>query len=193
MDARPSPPDHLRSSPPVAALSAPLAAGAGQVHRRRVDDVDRAVGALRPPAADVHEEDRHRRQRRRARHRPGARHRPARRRRRRVRARPAAEEKFVAEGFGVKRRRDVMYNDFVLIGPKADPAKVARQQGHRRGAEEDRRREGAVRLARRQERHARRRAALLEARGRRPADRKGLVVSRDRVRAWGRRSTPRRR
>jgi tungstate transport system substrate-binding protein len=35
----------------------------------------------------------------------------------------AQEEKFVAEGFGVKRF-DVMYNDFVLIGPKADPAKV---------------------------------------------------------------------
>jgi tungstate transport system substrate-binding protein len=36
----------------------------------------------------------------------------------------AAEEKFVADGFGVKRYA-VMYNDFVLIGPKADPAKVA--------------------------------------------------------------------
>jgi len=35
----------------------------------------------------------------------------------------AAEDKFVAEGFGVDRR-DVMYNDFVLIGPKSDPAKV---------------------------------------------------------------------
>jgi tungstate transport system substrate-binding protein len=34
----------------------------------------------------------------------------------------AQEEQFVAEGFGVKRF-DVMYNDFVLIGPKADPAK----------------------------------------------------------------------
>ena len=33
----------------------------------------------------------------------------------------AAEEKFVAEGFGLKRQ-EVMYNDFVLIGPKADPA-----------------------------------------------------------------------
>ena len=32
-----------------------------------------------------------------------------------------AEEKFVAEGFGLKRQ-EVMYNDFVLIGPKADPA-----------------------------------------------------------------------
>ena len=39
-----------------------------------------------------------------------------------VHAKPL-EEKFLAEGFGVKRQ-DVMYNDFVLIGPKADPAKV---------------------------------------------------------------------
>jgi tungstate transport system substrate-binding protein len=35
----------------------------------------------------------------------------------------ALEEKFVAEGFGVKRF-DVMYNDFVLIGPKANGAKI---------------------------------------------------------------------
>ena len=34
-----------------------------------------------------------------------------------------AEEKFVAEGFGLQRR-PVMYNDFVLIGPRADPAGV---------------------------------------------------------------------
>lgn len=32
-----------------------------------------------------------------------------------------AEEKFVADGFGVKRQ-EVMYNDFVVIGPKNDPA-----------------------------------------------------------------------
>jgi tungstate transport system substrate-binding protein len=32
-----------------------------------------------------------------------------------------AEEKFVADGFADKRQ-EVMYNDFVLIGPKADPA-----------------------------------------------------------------------
>jgi tungstate transport system substrate-binding protein len=36
----------------------------------------------------------------------------------------AAEEKFLAEGHGV-RRFPVMYNDFVLIGPKSDSAKVA--------------------------------------------------------------------
>ena len=35
----------------------------------------------------------------------------------------AAEEKFVADGFAVKRFA-VMYNDFVLIGPAADPAKA---------------------------------------------------------------------
>jgi tungstate transport system substrate-binding protein len=47
-----------------------------------------------------------------------------------------AEEKFIAEGFGVKRK-EVMYNDFILIGPKSDPAKVG-GQGHHRSAEEDR-------------------------------------------------------
>ncbi len=35
----------------------------------------------------------------------------------------AAEEKFLAEGFGVKRL-EVMYNDFIIVGPKADPAKA---------------------------------------------------------------------
>ena len=35
----------------------------------------------------------------------------------------SAEEKFLAEGQGVKRY-PVMYNDFVLIGPKSDPAKI---------------------------------------------------------------------
>jgi len=39
-----------------------------------------------------------------------------------VHARPL-EEKFVAEGHGV-RRHEVMYNDFVLVGPKSDPARV---------------------------------------------------------------------
>ena len=36
---------------------------------------------------------------------------------------PAAEKKFVEEGHGIDRRQ-VMYNDFVIIGPKDDPAKV---------------------------------------------------------------------
>ena len=36
----------------------------------------------------------------------------------------AQEEKFIEEGFGLKRF-DVMYNDFVLVGPKSDPAGVS--------------------------------------------------------------------
>lgn len=36
----------------------------------------------------------------------------------------SSEEKFVRDGFGVERF-DVMYNDYILVGPKADPAKVA--------------------------------------------------------------------
>jgi tungstate transport system substrate-binding protein len=35
----------------------------------------------------------------------------------------AQEERFVADGFGVKRFA-VMYNDFILVGPKSDPARV---------------------------------------------------------------------
>ena len=37
---------------------------------------------------------------------------------------PAAEEKFLTEGWGVKRF-EVMFNDFVLVGPQEDPAKIA--------------------------------------------------------------------
>ncbi len=40
-----------------------------------------------------------------------------------VHAKPA-EEKFVASGFGVKRS-DLMYNDFIIVGPPSDPANIA--------------------------------------------------------------------
>jgi tungstate transport system substrate-binding protein len=43
----------------------------------------------------------------------------------------ALEDRFMADGFGVNRR-DVMYNDFVIIGPAADPAHV----GHTKTAAE---------------------------------------------------------
>jgi tungstate transport system substrate-binding protein len=33
------------------------------------------------------------------------------------------EEKFVAEGLG-RKRQDVMYNDFIIVGPASDPAKI---------------------------------------------------------------------
>lgn len=35
-----------------------------------------------------------------------------------------SEEKFVADGFGVKRY-DVMANDFIIVGPRSDPARIA--------------------------------------------------------------------
>jgi tungstate transport system substrate-binding protein len=37
---------------------------------------------------------------------------------------PDAEKAFVAAGYGLDRK-EVMYNDFVLVGPKDDPAKAA--------------------------------------------------------------------
>ncbi len=58
------------------------------------------------------------------------------------------EEKFVADGFGLKRF-DVMYNDFVLIGPKSDPAKIKGTEGHRRGAQGHQHRRQPIRVARR--------------------------------------------
>ena len=77
-----------------------------------------------------------------------------------------SEEKFVAEGWGVKRF-DVMYNDFVVIGPAKDPAGIAGCQGRGGGLQEDRRGQGGVRLARRRQRHAQGGAAALAGRGRR--------------------------
>lgn len=38
---------------------------------------------------------------------------------------PAAEKKYVSDGFGINRRQ-IMYNDFVIIGPEADPAGVTK-------------------------------------------------------------------
>ncbi len=38
----------------------------------------------------------------------------------------SAEEKFVADGFGIERF-DVMYNDFVIVGPPSDPAAIGGQ------------------------------------------------------------------
>ncbi len=39
----------------------------------------------------------------------------------------AAEDRFVENGYGVERK-DVMYNDFIIVGPKSDPAGVADSQ-----------------------------------------------------------------
>jgi tungstate transport system substrate-binding protein len=39
----------------------------------------------------------------------------------------SSEEKFVADGYGIKRS-DLMYNDFVIVGPRSDPAGIRGQQ-----------------------------------------------------------------
>lgn len=40
----------------------------------------------------------------------------------------ASEEQFVKDGYGIKRL-DVMHNDFVIVGPKDDPAKIKSEKG----------------------------------------------------------------
>jgi hypothetical protein len=63
----------------------------------------------------------------------------ARRCRRRVRACASRRGEVRCRGPWRETRRPVMYNDFVIVGPKADPAKVAGLQGRRGGVQEDQR------------------------------------------------------
>ena len=102
-----------------------------------------------------------------------------------VHARPL-EEKFVAEGFGV-RRYDVMYNDFVLVGPKSDPAKVTGGKDAARGVPQDQ-----ARRRRRSSRAATRaaRTSPSSKSGRRPASTSRRTRARGIAkpgRAWARR------
>ncbi len=45
-----------------------------------------------------------------------------------------SEDAFLAMGYGIERR-DVMYNDFIIVGPKADPAGVSNQENAINGLE----------------------------------------------------------
>ena len=95
-----------------------------------------------------------------------------------VHAKPQ-EEKFIADGAGVKRY-PVMYNDFILVGPKSDPAG---DQGHdrRHGGIESHQGQGrALHLARRPLGHACRRARALEGRRHRHRQGQGRLVQGDR-------------
>jgi tungstate transport system substrate-binding protein len=76
----------------------------------------------------------------------------------------AAEERFVAEGFAAERR-DVMHNDFVLIGPAADPARIAGLADSARGFAPHRRRARALRQPGRPQRHPCGGAGLWQAAG----------------------------
>ena len=100
-----------------------------------------------------------------------------------------SEEKFVADGFGVERH-EVMYNDFVIVGPDGRSGRRQGRQGRRRGAGEDRRRarrrspRAATTAAptRPSSRSGRRRASTSPARA-------AAGIARP-ARAWARRSTP---
>ena len=75
----------------------------------------------------------------------------------------SAELKFLAEGQGVKRY-PVMYNDFVLIGPKSDPAGIKGMKDVAQGVSDHQGQAGVLHLARRPLRHEYRRTAALEGR-----------------------------
>ena len=104
----------------------------------------------------------------------------------------AAEEKFLAEGQGVKRY-PVMYNDFVLIGPKSDPAKIAGGKDILAALKKIEAAKAPFVSRGDQQRHASWPSSTC---GRRPASTstrprdRGIAI---RAKAWGRRSTPRRR
>ena len=91
----------------------------------------------------------------------------------------SAEEKFLAEGQGVKRY-PVMYNDFVLIGPKSDPAGIKGMKDVGQGVPDHQGQAGAVHLARRPLRHQYRRAQALEGRRHRHREGQGPLVQVDR-------------
>ena len=69
----------------------------------------------------------------------------------------SGEEKFLAEGEGVKRF-PVMYNDFVLIGPKDDPADIKDMKDVAKALQTIKEKQACFCLARRSFRHAYRRA-----------------------------------
>ena len=90
------------------------------------------------------------------------------------------EEKFVAEGFGTERI-DLMYNDFVIMGPSKDPAGIKGMTSRDGGPEEDRRKAGALCQPRGQFRYPRGRDGAM-AEGRDQAFRRLVQRLRKRVR-----------
>ena len=76
-------------------------------------------------------------------------------------------------------RFPVMYNDFVIIGPKSDPAGIAGGDGHARRIAQDQERRRGVRVSRRPQRHAHRRGQPVDDGRRRHREGERPVVSRD--------------
>ena len=77
---------------------------------------------------------------------------------------PELEEAFIKAGFGVNRR-DVMHNDFIIVGPPDDPAQLRRRDDCRGGVQEARDGAGHVHLPRRRIRYASEGEGSLEGRG----------------------------
>ncbi len=96
----------------------------------------------------------------------------------------AGEDKFIADGFGIDRR-DVMYNDFVLVGPHGDPARVAGGQDAVAALHADLRGPRAIRQPRRRLRDPPDGAALVEG-GRHRAAPGWADLQGGRARAWAR-------
>ena len=108
-----------------------------------------------------------------------------------VHAKPL-EEKFVAEGYGVQRF-EVMYNDFVLVGPKSDPAKVGGSKDIVAALQKIKAAQAP--FVSRGDKSGTHFAELelLEGGRRRHRQGQGALVPRYAAPAWARRSTPRRR
>ena len=96
----------------------------------------------------------------------------------------SAEMKFLEQGFST-RRWPVMYNDFIIVGPKSDPAKIAGSKDAaaalRTIAEKKPRSLRAATI-----RHQHRRTAALEGVGPRPRDGAAAAGTARWGRAWGR-------
>ena len=162
--------------------------GAGQVHRRAVDDVDAELGPLRTHPADVHQQDRNRGPCRGGRYRPGDQERRERRRRRPARALPGGGRE-VRGGWprSGAPRRDVqrLRHRRSALGPRGH----RRHDRRGRGADEDCRGRSAVRITRRRQRHQQGGARALGGGRNRTWRRPRAAGTARPARAWARRST----
>ena len=134
--------------------------GLGAVHCGGVHHLHRAVRAVFRAAAGIQKSQRHRRESGGPGHRPGHRHGPPRRCRRAVCARQGGRRKSGGRGLCRQAHR----GDVQRLCAGRPGQRSAQGQGQRRGrsAQEDFGRQRPVHLARRQERHPRRRVAVLE-------------------------------
>ena len=103
----------------------------------------------------------------------------------------SAEEKFLAEGQGVKRY-PVMYNDFVLIGPKNDPAGIKGMKDVAKALQTIKDKQAPFHIARRPFRHPPGRTRALEQKRRASTSRRKRGPGTNRsAKGWAQRLTQR--